>query len=355
MVSWSVSENMSRQGASMDAKNSSPIQPPSDSDIVVPFSTDRAGAVGRIVKLDASVDEILRRHDYPNAVSHTLGEALALCAMLGTTLKIGGRLILQTSTDGPLKMLVVNFDAPGHLRGYASFDDRVSNFESPEFDKGALLGNGHLALTVDPGGDLDRYQGIVALNRTSLTDAALHYFRQSEQLPSFLKLAVAHEYRQDDSSAKATDAPSDNDKWSWRASGILVQHVAREGGNETKSEASDTRDGGDEHAYEQDAGNEDWKRTLILAQTVEDYELLDTALPPDRLLYRLFHEEGVRATDPVSILAKCRCSRERVEGFVKNFSAEELRGLREPDGGVTVTCEFCNDAYRFEPDELAGS
>jgi molecular chaperone Hsp33 len=310
---------------------------PSD-DIVLPFRTVRSGVIGRLVRLGPAVDEILSHHAAPNAVSQTLGEAVALTALLGTALKIDGKLTLQTKTDGLLDFLVVTYEPPGRLRAYARYDKKRVDADD-DIAQGELIGSGHLAITIDPGEEMERYQGIVALTGEGVGEAALTYFHQSEQLPSFVRLAVARHYTAGDKGAPG--------RWQWRAGGLMIQHLARSGGTEA---ALDEAFGDDEPYSEED---DDWERTRILASTVEDHELLDPTLPPDRLLYRLFHEEGVRAFPPATIEAYCRCSRERVEGFLRSFGAKELTDMREPDGSISVTCEFCTKTYRFAPDEIA--
>lgn len=313
------------------------MRTPSD-DIVLPFRTVRSGVIGRLVRLGPAVDEILSHHAAPTAVSQTLGEAVALTAMLGTALKIDGKLTLQTKTDGLLDFLVVSYEPPGRLRAYARYDKRRVAADD-DIEQGELLGGGHLAITIDPGDDMERYQGIVALAGEGVGEAALSYFRQSEQLPSFLRLAVARHY-----TAGENGAPG---QWRWRAGGLMIQHLARAGGGDAAAATPED----EEILLGED--DDDWERTRILASTVEDHELLDPTLPPDRLLYRLFHEEGVRAFPAAPIEAYCRCSRERVAAFLQSFGAKELRDMREPDGTITVTCEFCTKSYRFAPDEIA--
>lgn len=308
-------------------------------DLVLPFGTVKSRVSGRIVRLGGSVDTVLSAHDYPPAVSEALGQALALTALLGNTLKPGGRLILQTKSDGPLGFLVAHYDAPGKLRGYASFDKSRWPGDAAAKDQGVLLGKGRLAMTIDPGGEQVSHQGIVALDGGTLTDAAHTYFRQSEQLPTFIRLAVARHFIGRD--AKGAQ------QWRWRAGGLIVQHVPSAGGEPRPDETPEERDAR-LHGEEDD----DWVRVRLLASTVEDLELLDPALAPERLLLRLFHEEGVRVTPAAAITAECRCSRERIHGFLKGFSAAELNDMREPDGGVTVTCEFCSTKYRFDPGEV---
>jgi len=293
-------------------------------DLIVPFQAEHADVLGRLVKLGPTVDTILSRHAYPEPVSRLLGEAVALTALLGASLKSEGKLILQATTDGPVDLLVADYQVPGELRGYARFDaDRVAALEA-ESDA-ALLGEGHLAMTIDRGLDTERYQGVVPLEGESLTEAADTYFRQSEQLPTFIRLAVARHYRADRKGEEA---------WTWRAGGLLVQKLTREGGVSTQKDFE-----------------EDWARAKMLAETVEDHELLDPLLPSDRLLYRLFHEEQVRVYRTISLETYCSCSRERVEELLQRFSQEDLADM-VVDGEVWVTCEFCNARYRFDPETL---
>jgi molecular chaperone Hsp33 len=189
-------------------------------------------------------------------------------------------------------------------------------------DLTGLLGQGHFAMTIDRGSETERYQGVVPLEGGGLTEAADTYFRQSEQLPTFIRLAVAKHYR-----AGQAQRP-----WTWRAGGLLVQKLTREGG----------------HAPQGGFEEEDWMRARSLAETVEDHELLDPLLPPDRLLYHLFHEEQVRAYPAIGLETYCSCSRERVEELLRRFTSEDLKDM-VVDGEVWVTCEFCNSRYRFDP------
>ncbi len=295
------------------------IAVPAD-DLVLPFQAEQADVVGRLVKLGPTVDTVLSRHAYPEPVSRLLGEAVALTALLGASLKSDGKLILQASTDGPVDLLVADFVVPGSLRAYARFDEaRLAALEP------ALLGQGHLAMTIDRGVDAERYQGVVPLEGSSLTEAADTYFQQSEQLPSFIRLAVARHFQA---------AENGEGTWTWRAGGLLVQKLTREGGLVTPK------------AFE-----EDWNRAKALAETVEDHELLDPLLAPERLLYRLFHEEQVRVFRAISLKTYCSCSRTRVEDMLKRFSDEDMSDM-VVDGELWVTCEFCNARYNFDPKEF---
>jgi molecular chaperone Hsp33 len=293
-------------------------------DLVLPFQAEQADVLGRLVKLGPTVDTILSRHDYPEPVSRLLGEAVALTALLGASLKTEGKFILQASSDAPVDLLVADYQVPGGLRGYARFSaDQVTNLPA-----GAkLLGQGHLAMTIDRGAETERYQGVVPLEGRTLTEAADTYFRQSEQLPTFIRLAVARHYRPGKGTA-------------WRAGGLLVQKLTREGGRSSPRAK----------AFEE----EGWTRAKALAETVEDHELLDPTLPPGRLLYRLFHEEQVRAYRAIPLETYCSCSRPRVEELLRRFSPEDLADM-VVDGEVWVTCEFCNARYRFDPAAFANA
>jgi molecular chaperone Hsp33 len=310
--------------AERDAGSTARTAAPGQDNLVLPFSTDKSGIRGRLVRMGSVVDTILSRHAYPDAVSEALGQAIALTAMLGQPLKPGGRLGLQTRTDGAIRFLLADYEAPGRLRGYASFDpDRIAAM-GPRPAQGDLIGSGHLAMTLERFGDEDRYQGIVALEGQSLGAAALTYFRQSEQLPSYVRLAVARH------------RVAGGDGWHWRAGGLLIQHL--------------TADVEDDDSPSAPQDQEDWQRARILAASVEDHELIDPTLSPERLLFRLFNEEDVRVYPGQALDARCRCSRERVQMFLSRFTQEDLEGLREPDGGISVTCEFCNTRYVFPPE-----
>src|SRR5689334_12034262 len=195
-----------------------------EDDLVLPFRTVRSDVVGRVIRLGSVVDAVLSRHAYPEPVSHALGEALTLTAMLGSALKgeVQAKLILQTKTDGPLDFLVADFVAPGKLRGYANFDKADAGLAEARGrgDQGALFGKGHVAMTIERGVDKERYQGIVSLDHEALVDAAHTYFRQSEQLPTFIRLAVARHYGRGEGAGA----------WHWRAGGLMIQQLPRVGG-----------------------------------------------------------------------------------------------------------------------------
>lgn len=293
-------------------------------DVVLPFQAEQADVLGRLVKLGPTVDTILSRHAYPEPVSRLLGEAVALTALLGASLKSEGKLILQASTDGAVDLLVVDFVVPGSMRAYARFDEaKLAALD--ETNDAALLGTGHLAMTIDRGQDTERYQAVVPLEGRSLTEAADTYFQQSEQLPSFLRLAVARHFQA---------ADDGEGTWTWRAGGLLVQKLTREGG-----------------VISPKRFEEDWTRAKSLAETVEDHELLDPMLPPERLLFRLFHEEQVRVYRAIPLSPYCSCSRERVGEMLRRFSGEELEDM-VVDGRLWVTCEFCNARYEFDPKDF---
>jgi molecular chaperone Hsp33 len=305
---------------------------PAADDLILPFQTDNAPASGRLVRLGSVIDEILSNHGYPDSVSTLLGEAVALTAMLGAALKVDGTFILQTRTDGPVSMLVADYTSPGQLRGHAMFDRRaVDALAAAEgATPGALLGKGHMAMTIDQGADMERYQGIVPLDHCDLNEAADTYFRRSVQLDTFLRVAVARHF--------TASRNGSGDGWQWRAGGLMVQNLTREGGQ------SGVR--ADLGVLPGDDAKEDWNRVRTLAATVEDQELVDPMLPPERLLYRLFHEEAVRAFSARPLTFECRCSREKVEEMLSRFGPEDLVDMVE-EGEIRVTCEFCNRLYRF--------
>jgi molecular chaperone Hsp33 len=288
------------------------------------------------------LDEILARHDYPAPVAKLLGEAAVLAVMLGSALKIDGRFILQTQCDGPVRMLVVDFITPGKVRACARFDkDRVAEaIAANKISAGALLGKGHLAMTIDQGADTTRYQGLVALDGGTLEDAAHEYFLRSEQIPTRVRLAVAEELRAGEGGASHR----------WRAGGILLQFLPKA---PERARTADLHPGDAPEGVVPDEMAEDdaWVEGRALLDTVEDVELVDPALSSEQLLYRLFHEPGVRVFRTGDVRAECSCSRENVEAMLKNFSQDD-RDHMVKDGKISVTCEFCSANYMFEPNDV---
>jgi molecular chaperone Hsp33 len=314
-------------------------------DAILPFEVASLDLRGRVVRLGPALDQVLAGHDYPLPVAKLLGEAIVLTVLLGSSLKFEGRFILQTQTDGPVRMLVVDFISPGRVRACARFDrERVEAAVAAQTaSAGELLGHGHLAMTIDQGTDMSRYQGLVSLAGGDLEDAAHEYFLRSEQIPTRVRLAVAEEF-----SAAAGSGP----RHRWRAGGMLLQFLPKkvERMRGPDLDPGDAPEGTLPHVVAEDDA---WVTGQALIATVEDLELIDPELSSERLLYRLFHEHGVRVFRSTSVEAKCSCSRENVAGMLKSFSQDDRDHMVE-NGVISVTCEFCSSHYVFEPAEVTG-
>jgi molecular chaperone Hsp33 len=314
-----------------------------DDDTILPFEVAALDLRGRVVRLGPALDDILGRHGYPAPISKLLGEAIVLTALLGSSLKFDGRFILQTKTDGPVRMIVVDYRSPGKMRACAQFDPQhfAGNGEKPAGTPAdpiaSLLGRGHLAMTIDQGPDMSRYQGLVALTGGTLQDAAHEYFLRSEQIPTRVRLAVAEELR----------AEADGPRHRWRAGGMLLQFLPEkpERMRGPDLDPGDAPEGTPAHTVPVDDA---WLEGQSLIATVEDIELLDPDLSSERLLYRLFHEHGVRVFKASDVEAKCSCSRDSVTDLLKSFSRSDRDDMIQ-DGVIAVTCEFCNTQYVFAP------
>jgi molecular chaperone Hsp33 len=317
-------------------------------DAILPFEVASLDLRGRTVRLGPVLDQILGAHDYPLPVAKLLGEAIVLTVLLGSSLKFEGRFILQTQTDGPVRMLVVDFTSdfanPGRVRACARFDRaRVeAAIAARAASPGELLGQGHLAMTIDQGTDMNRYQGLVALNGDGLEDAAHEYFLRSEQIPTRVRLAVAEEL----SAAQA------GPRHRWRAGGMLLQFLPKSA-ERMRGPDLDPGDAPQGTAPHLVAEDEAWREGRALIATVEDIELIDPELSSERLLFRLFHEHGVRVFRSTAVEAKCSCSREGVADMLKSFSQDDRDHMVE-NGVISVTCEFCSSNYVFEPKDVAG-
>lgn len=321
---------------------------PGGPDAVLPFAVEPLDVRGRVVRLGPVLDAILGRHDYPAAVSRLLGEAIALTALLGTSLKFDGRFILQTSGDGPVDLMVVDFSTPDGIRAYARFDAGRVAAADPKADAATLLGRGHLAMTVDQGPHTARYQGIVALDGARLEEIAHRYFAQSEQIPTRVRLAVGEM-----TSRGADGVPLHR----WHAGGILVQFLpeAEERIRARDIDPGDAPEGSLRDGDDPDDGWPDddaWVEARALVDTVEDVELIDPEVTAERLLVRLFHERGVRVFDARPLADRCRCSRERVSDMLRGLTDEERADVTLDDGAIEVTCEFCSTRYHFRAEEI---
>lgn len=303
-------------------------------DIVLPFLVEPLGTRGRVVRLGPAIDSILKRHAYPAPIARIVGEAVALTVLLGSALKIEGSFQLQTKTDGALGMLIVDFDAPSNLRALARFDANKVAQLGGAGRSADLLGSGHLAFTIDPGAELSRYQGVIALDGQGLEEAAHQYFQRSEQIPTLVRLAVGEVLT-------PTGAH-------WRAGGLLAQFLpdSQERRRQADLDPGDAPPGA---ARDVVAEDDQWTEAKALALTTEDHELIDPTLSSERLLYRLFHERGVRVFEPGVLRDVCRCSTERIDAMLHSFSAAERADMVGDDGMIGVTCEFCSTKRIFDP------
>jgi molecular chaperone Hsp33 len=316
----------------------SPIRAPSAvpvDDAVLPFEVDALDLRGRLTRLGPALDDILAKHDYPPTVGKLLGEAIVLTTLLGSSLKFDGRFILQTRTDGPVSFLIVDFKAPDRLRAYARYD--VARLRDGQ-DSGSLLGRGHLAMTIDQGPDMSRYQGLVALHGGGLEEAAHEYFLRSEQIPTRVRIAVGEEWRGGDG------------KRHWRTGGMLMQFLpkATERARQADLHPGDAPEGTPAHQVKVDDA---WVEGQSLIATVEDVELIDPDLSGERLLYRLFHERGVRVFSTQPVQSRCSCSRASVKAMLESFPQEDRDHMVE-NGAISVTCEFCSSKYVFAPEDV---
>lgn len=284
-------------------------------DRLQPFMLDVSGLRGRLVRLGPSLDEVIDRHDYPPPVASLLAEVVLLGTVLAGGLKYDGIFTFQLKGDGPVSMMMMDITSGGELRAYTQLKAEAEIPSEPTLK--TLVGKGYLAFTVDQGPDTDRYQGIVELTGDTLSDSVQHYFRQSEQVDTGIAVAVAR-----------LEA-------GWRGGAIVIQRLP-----DDQAQVLGNRD------------EDDWRRAMVLLGSATATELYDPSLPPNTLLFRLFHEDGVRVFSPSPIQFKCRCSDERIRRVLASLPPQELVEL-SIDGEASVTCEFCNTTRTYSIDDIA--
>jgi molecular chaperone Hsp33 len=296
---------------------SEPAIAPNHNDLIVPFQLAESGLRGRFVRLGATLDEILGKHQYPAPVAALVAEAATLAAVLGSLLKDDGIFSLQAKGDGPVSMLVADYTPDGALRAYAAFDaDKIHTVPNSFAE---LLGNGYLAFTIERDGEGGRYQGIVEIEGKSLCAAAQHYFLQSEQIRTELKFFIRPHLH------------------SFRTAAVCIQAMPPE----TLAESRDL-----------DELPKGWEEVSALLATLTPLEALDAPLHPHDILYRLFHEGGVRVHETVYVTHRCRCSLDRAERALAALTPAEAEELAD-NRILEVRCEFCNSAYQFTLEEVA--
>lgn len=295
-------------------------------DLLLPFQVDPYGLRGRLVRLNSAVNTILTRHAYPEPVARLLGELMTISVCLAGALKYEGVFSLQIKGDGPIRSMVADITSEGHLRGYAGFDAEAVAAAEAAYDDVTVphfFGGGYIAFTVDQGADTERYQGIVPLSGQSLGECTHAYFRQSEQLETGLNVAV----RKDEFGI-------------WRAGALMLQRMPLDGGDAPEP-------GKARPVHDMDEYEDAWRTAMVMMSSATPEELAGLRIAPDRLLFRLFHESGIRAFPAQPIIEKCRCSGDRVETVLKSLSDEEIKDMMV-DGEVSVTCEFCKSHWAYD-------
>lgn len=295
--------------------------PVPDESHVLTFDLERANLRGRIVRLGKVLNDIIDPHSYPEAVKPLVAETTTLALLLASMLKYEGIFILQAQGEGPVTRLVSDVTSAGEARATAGYDKDALDAllkDNPDPDIADLIKNGYLAFTVDQGEHMERYQGIVELRGKSLEDSIHHYFSQSEQIGTSIRMAVKRE-----------------ENGNWRAGAIMLQHIP------------------DHENIPQDAKpvSENWNRAQILLETCKDEELLDPKLHDDTLLFRLFHEEGVRVYSPQTVTKGCRCNPEKLQNILGMLSSDDLEHATV-NGEIVMTCEFCNKDFKFDPENI---
>jgi molecular chaperone Hsp33 len=292
-------------------------------DFVLPFDIAPLGVRGRLVRLSDVSAQALTAHKLPEAAARVAAETLTLSALLGSALKLDGRMTVQTRSDGALDLIASDYygareDRPAGVRGYARVDEAraASLGNAPKFAD--LAGAGSLGITIEPRLGGETYQGIVELSPEGIAASAQTYFEKSEQLPTAIKLAAAPLFEP----GKPVH---------WRSGGIMLQRTA-------------------DVAKTDDAKmNDEWERLKMFIASVEDIELVDTALKAEDLLWRLFHEDEIRVLPFGPLVFRCDCSVDRIIGVLKSYTPEDRAKLADPDGVIRARCEFCGKGHEIKP------
>ncbi len=287
-------------------------------DLLNRFIFDDCDIRGELVTLGESYREILNHNVYPPAIQKLLGEFLAAVGLLSSTLKFDGVIILQARGEGAISTIMAECNHHNNIRGIVRLRDDVELTDTlaQSGTMQELLGKGVLVITIEPkrtenfGGKLERYQGVVPLEKETLAGCLEDYFQQSEQLATRLWFAADTEH----------------------ASGFLIQALPQQ----LKTNADENRN--------------HWETIETLADTITPEELL--GLDHEQILYRLFHEQPVRVFEPTHVQFACSCSRERSESALLALGKVEVEALLIEKGTIDIDCQFCNKHYHFSPSDV---
>jgi molecular chaperone Hsp33 len=281
-------------------------------DLLHRFLFENLPVRGHLVRLDASWRAAIEHHEYPEAVSTALGEAMAASTLMAGALKFEGRPLAAVRGSGSGALMLAQCTHRHAIRGVARYDE--SQLEPPP--EGGLL-----APASSPSRSSRAKEPIAtrAWCRSSCRGFPItsnNTFARSEQLPSRLMLAATPD----------------------RTAGLLLQRVALGDAGTAAGIAK---------------ADDAWRRIGLLAATVTAGELLD--MPCRELLRRLFREDDIRLFEGTPVFFQCSCSRERVAGILQALGGEEVQTLLQERGDVEVRCEFCNRAWRFDAVDVAGN
>ncbi|HEY3636961.1 MAG TPA: Hsp33 family molecular chaperone HslO [Rhizomicrobium sp.] len=298
-------------------------QPAPPADFILPFDLPQSGLRGRLVRLSEVSTRALDSHALPEHAARVAAEVGVLGVLLGSALKLDGRLTIQTKSAGPLDLVATDYygaedGRAAGIRSYARLDEQryAALGPAPSFE--ALAGEGVVAITIEPRSGAQRYQGIASLAPASIAATAEAYFAQSEQLPTAIRLAAASVH------APGRSQPQ------WVSGGIMLQ-ATPEG--------------------RVDEG--DWERLSAFLGTVEDIELVDVSLPAETLLWRLFHQDEVRVHPAEPIAFRCDCETGRIASVLNAYPASERDELADPDGVIRARCEFCGKIHEIRAKGVA--
>lgn len=299
-------------------------------DTCTSFYIENGAFMGRLIRLNKVLKTILSQHKYPLNISSALAQTTTLAALCSAMLKFKGLFTLQIQGNGPVSLLVADITSEGKVRACAKFDEQA--FQKAKSLRKTqdiieevphLVGGGYMALTVDEQNGLPPYQGVVDLKGKNLTELALRYFAQSEQIPTLLKLFIKH---------------PENEKQNFLGAGIILQKIPLKGGKDTPVDEQKTA-----HV---------WEDSAAFIESLKDSEVFDPLLSDEEILYRLFSQNNLQISAKRRFEFGCRCSREKLQKTLASFKEEEVEELFNENDTIEVSCNFCNQKYTFKRSEI---